>query len=136
LSGEIRAESTWEPSDPAAPAPDVTEEKGPPKTWAGAILAGIVRAILILALLAGIAVLIALLFVWLANSDPARAFPRSFILVGGLIALGGLGTMGGPAHSMFAIPVSRDERAINMSFVSGFFGIVLIVIGFALDSML
>jgi hypothetical protein len=104
------------------------------------IMAGLRRAFVILLLLVAATALVAWLFVWLGDADPARAFPLTFILAGALLAVGGfLGATTGPMA--YWVPEGgfgqgAKEHAVNMSFVYGAFGIVLVGIGILLDAIL
>ncbi len=140
MSGELRAGSDWAPGDPAAKPRRRKKEKAAPQTRGRVILAGMRRFVVILVLLSGLAALIGALFVWFRDSDPARAFPLSFIIVGALLAGSGfLGATSGPsADWMPEAGFERGERehAFNMSFVYGAFGVALVCIGLALDALL
>jgi hypothetical protein len=114
--------------------------------WTGmldTLFRGVVRFVLILAvvalLTAGLALL--LIAVWEVNAE--RAFPLTFYLAGAFLAIGGfLGMAGGspqagalirdPGHGDF----QERLRAQNRALVYGSVGVGLLVIGGLLDTLL
>jgi hypothetical protein len=140
MSGELNAPADWVPPGPVAEEHRIKKEKPLPRTRREVVVAGIRRMLFILALLVGLVALAGVLIVQFSDTQPARAFTLSFYLGGALIAGGGvLGATTGPsADWMPAGGFDRAERdrAFNMSFVYGTFGVALIAVGVLLDSLL
>jgi hypothetical protein len=98
-------------------------------------LHGLARFALILGGLIGGVALIATLIVWLGGASSGRVFPIAFYIAGALLGsaafFGGTGTYAPEYWSR-----GERERAINMSFVYGAVGVILIGIGVLLESVL
>jgi uncharacterized membrane protein len=139
MSGELRAEADWAKVEDT-PRERAKKEKSAPRTRTGMIVAGLLRAFLILVMLVALTALVAALIVWLSDADAARVFTVTFILAGALLAIGGfLGATSGPAVNWVPEPgfgQGAKERAVNMSFVYGAFGLALVGIGILLDALL
>jgi hypothetical protein len=132
LSGELRPESTWTPSEPEEKVRR-RKEKEVPSTRGRVLIAGLRRSAIALIVVSALVCGAALLMVRVGGMSPSRAFPLAFYLGGALIAVGGfLGAMAGPsADWMPEGGFGRYERqtALNRSVVYGVFGVLLIAVG-------
>ena len=85
IGGELRAETAWEPSDPAEKKPKPRREQAPPGRGR-IILAGLRRSAIWLILLSAVICDAALLMVRFGDMPPERAFPAAFYIGGAIIA--------------------------------------------------
>ncbi len=124
----------WTPADPTRNERR-RKAKAPPTTRGGVLLNGLARFALILGgLISGVA-LIATLIVWLGGASSGRVFPIAFYLAGALLGSAAFfGSTGTYAPGYW--DRGERERAFNMSFVYGGFGVILIGIGVLLESVL
>jgi hypothetical protein len=142
MSGELRSDEGWVPSDPVAGRRRRRrrKEKTPPVTRGQVLLAGLRRIAIVLGVVSVLIVGVALLIVQFSDVEPARAFPLAFFAGGALIGIGGFfsGTSG-PSQDWMpegGYDYEDRRRGVNTSLVYGSFGIVLIAIGAVLDSKL
>ena len=139
MSGELRVEADWAPTEPPAGRPS-RPEKTAPVTRREVLVAGLVRIAGILVTLVALVSAVAFLFMWLGDMNASRAFTLAFLVGGAFIAVAGflMGTTG-PAWDVMpdhGYGYERREVGINRSFVYGSFGVVLVLIGIALDALL
>ena len=136
LSGELRAQSSWEPSDPTRKTRS-REEKRPPSGRGRVILAGLRRSALVLILLAALICGAAVLMVKSGDMPPERAFPLAFYIGGAIIAGGGFfGATTGPVADWApegGFEYGDHAAALNRAFVYGVFGVLVILVGGLID---
>jgi hypothetical protein len=127
---------TFEPARPA-------RKRRPPRlprlptasTWAGAIVIGVARFLIIVALLAALAAGIALLLVRGTDIAPARAFTLAFILLGALITLGGFFSSAADMGTEFYYDAGERDSRVSSAFVYVSVGVALLVAGVVIDSV-
>lgn len=139
MSGELRAPADWTPPGTVEERHRVRRERQIPTTRRGMLLHGTLRYVVVLALLVAATAAVALLVVWLADAEQARAFPLAFYLAGATVIAGGfLLSTGGSGDWMPDGGIDRAERDswIGSSLVYVAFGVPLVAIGALLDSLL
>ena len=139
MSGELRAEADWAPTAQEAGRPS-RPDKPPPVTRREVLIAGLRRIAIILVVLLALVTGLALLLMSLGDMNASRAFTLAFLVGGAFIAVAGflMGTTG-PAWDVmpgYGYDYEDREVGINRSFVYGSFGVVLVLIGIALDAFL
>ncbi|MDX6508122.1 MAG: hypothetical protein QOG06_2766 [Gaiellaceae bacterium] len=137
MSGELRAEAEWAPTDPVQAKPKRRRQRRPPPaTHRGVILHGLRRLVLVLIGSAGAVAGIAEIVVWRGGGSPAHVFPLAYYFagagVGALAVLGGTGVGGTYRHS----GRSNREVAFNTSFFFAFLATFLFGVGLTLDYLL
>ena len=133
LSGELKAPVAWTPADPTRKERR-RKTKAPPTTRGGVLLHGLGRFALFMGGLIGGVALIATLIVWLGGGSSGRVFPIAFYIAGALLGSAAFfGSTGTYAPRYW--DRGERERAFNMSFVYGAFGVILIGIGVLLESV-
>jgi hypothetical protein len=140
LSGELRAEEAQvlgrPPPRKSLRARLRRKPKPPPKTWGEAIARGLVRFTLTIVLLSALLAGVAVLLVQFTDMEFARAVTLSFLLGGVLILAGGFFSSAAPVDTDFYYETPDRERMISNTFVYAAIGVVLVLIGIALDQAL
>ena len=111
MSGELRANEEWVPAEPE-PVPEWRhrrKERQPPTTWTEALVQGLARFVAVVAGVTAAIVLVALLFVWLNNSNPRTAFPRAFYMGGALFTA--VAVLGGPGRTRGGTAADPGRRS-------------------------
>jgi hypothetical protein len=106
-----------------------------PTTWAGAIAVGVLRFVLVVTLLAGLAGAIALLLVRYADMESARAFTLAFIGLGAFIILGAFFSSAADTGTEYYYDVGERESRVTSSFVYVSVGAALLITGLVIDSV-
>lgn len=106
-----------------------------PTSWAGAIAVGILRFVIVIALLGGLAAALAALTVWQTETAPARAFMLSFVLLGALIIAGGFFSSAADMGTDYYYEAVDRESRVSSSFVYVAVGVALLVTGVVIDSL-
>jgi uncharacterized membrane protein YidH (DUF202 family) len=140
MSGELKAQADWVSTAEIPEQRPAREEKSPPVTRRQILIAGLRRSAIILVILFTLVAALALLLMRFGDMDASRAFPLAFFVGGAFITLGGfLAATTGPSYDWMperGVDQERRQIGINNSLVYGSFGIVLIVVGVVLDTLL
>lgn len=134
MTGELRTEMTWEPSEPERQKPKKKKRRS---GRAHVVLAGLRRSAIALVILSALVCGAALLLVTAGDIQPERAFPLAFYIGGAIIVCGGFfgATMGPAADWMPERGFDYEDHAsaLNRSFVYAVFGVLLIAVGAVVD---
>jgi hypothetical protein len=104
-------------------------------TWTGAIAVGIARFLIVVAVLGGLAAGVALLVVWLTDTEPARAFTLAFVGLGALIVLGGFFSSAADMGSEYYYDVGERVSRVRSSIVYAAVGATLLAAGLVIDAV-
>jgi hypothetical protein len=135
MSGELRAPADWTPPGTVEEKHRVRRERQIPTTRRGALVHGLRRFVVILAILCALVATAALLAVAFTDTSPARALALAFYAGGALITVGGFLNVSSYESPEWYTPDVRQE-AFGMSFAYAAFGLVLIGVGVVLDTLL
>ena len=111
------------------------QQRPAPTTRLGVILGGVGRFLLVLATLSTLISLAALLLIWLAGTDPKRAFMIMFFLGGAVLAGGGVAASADLGGSDYYWDQQEKEQRVSYSFVFVAVGLPLIAVGLLLEAL-
>jgi hypothetical protein len=137
MSGELKADVAWAPTDPVKQKPRRRHKRRtPPATRGAAILYGLRRLAFVLVGTGGAVALVAGIVVWRGGGSAAHVFPLAYYFAGaGVGALAVLGGTGVGSAYRYSGRTSRDV-AFGTSFFLACLAIFLFGLGMALDYLL